>query len=84
MPPPGPLVCCLPAAVDESWTFVAANLVVRRSSSTSPALAVVQICRRGGLYETAASCAAAVDNNCDGLAGYEDPLCMGFLPPLPT
>lgn len=55
--------------------------MVRRKANDPNNRAVVAICRRGGLYESAASCAAGIDNNCDGLAGAADPYCLPYLSP---
>ena len=62
----------------ERWVYVGTGLTVRRLPSTSAGVAVVSVCRRGGL-ETAASCTADTDNDCNGLAGADDPACAAFL-----
>lgn len=59
-----------------------ANIVVRRLPPVRANVAAIQICRRGGFNETLASCLAERDNNCDGLAGADDPFCVGLLPPV--
>ena len=41
--------------------------------------AQVSVCRVGGA-ETAATCAAGQDNDCNGLAGRADPACASLLP----
>ncbi len=57
-----------------SWEEPTAGLVVRFRSMEASGAAVVSVCRRGGA-ETAASCAAGTDNDCNGLAGARDPVC---------
>ncbi|KAL4857219.1 hypothetical protein ACK3TF_002516 [Chlorella vulgaris] len=64
------------SAAGQSWQLPAAGLVVRLHGLTSTA-ATVSVCRKGGA-ETADSCAAGVDKDCNGLAGDKDPACFKF------
>ena len=82
-----PLSPALSTAGGQSWSSSAAGLVVRvRSISNdtgSAAAAVVSVCRRAG-PETVASCLAGSDNDCNGLAGRDDPSRSRLLPPAPV
>lgn len=60
-------------AAGGAWAQPAASLVVR-VKSFSAAGATVTVCRKAGA-ETAASCAAGLDNDCNGLVGAADPAC---------
>jgi hypothetical protein len=60
-------------AVGDSWTEPTAGLVVRHLGSSGGS-AAISVCRIGGA-ETAASCAALRDNDCNGLVGNADPTC---------
>lgn len=66
-----------PAAVNQTWTYAAASLVVRMRG-VEGAAALVTVCRKGGA-ETPATCAAGQDNDCNGLAGKADPACQPML-----
>ena len=57
----------------QAWEHSAAGLVVRLKALTSSS-ATVTVCRKGGA-ESVATCAAGVDNDCNGLAGARDPAC---------
>ncbi|KAL4439956.1 hypothetical protein ABPG75_002957 [Micractinium tetrahymenae] len=61
-----------------AWAQAAAGITVRVASLGSSG-AAVSICRQGGAAETAASCQAGVDWDCDGLVGAASPSCSAFL-----
>jgi len=61
----------------QAWELPGTGLVVRLQSFTRVA-AVVSVCRRGGT-ETAATCRAGIDNDCNGMAGPKDPACARLL-----
>ena len=65
-------------ASGQSWSQAATGLVVRLSS-VSGGFAHLTVCRKGGA-ETAATCAAGTDNDCNGLVGAADPACAAFQP----
>jgi hypothetical protein len=73
-PPPA----AKPATVGEAWLYAGTGLMVRRAASTASGVAVVSVCRRGGV-ETATTCIAGIDNDCNGKAGAADPACDAFL-----
>lgn len=51
-----------------------------RTQALAAGYADVVICRLGpAAREDAASCAAGLDNNCDGLVGSDDPQCQPFM-----
>ena len=64
-------------AAGQSWSQAATGLVVR-VSSMGGGFARLTVCRKGGA-ETAATCAAGTDNDCNGLVGAADPACAGLL-----
>lgn len=69
--------------VGQAWEYPAAGLVVRfravaAAAGSRSSTATVSVCRRGGA-ETAATCAAGTDNDCNGLAGAKDPACPALL-----
>jgi hypothetical protein len=68
----------LPPAVGDSWTHPILNVTVRRYPSTNPASAVVTLCR---YYrpEIPVSCKYALDYDCDGLTGLDDPDCAQYM-----
>ena len=68
----------LAVAVGGRFVYLGTTLTIRRLNSTSAGVAVISVCRRGGL-ETATSCAAETDNDCNGLAGADDLACAAFL-----
>lgn len=72
----------------QSWSSNATGLVVRLVAAYAGS-ATVTVCRPAGA-ETAASCSAGLDNDCNGLVGTQDPACARFAqlagrqqPPLP-
>ena len=65
-----------------TWQHAAAGLVVRVQAVASGS-ATVTVCRKGGA-ETAATCAAGTDNDCNGLAGPADPACAKLLAAAPA
>ena len=69
---------CLPLlpAVGESWEHAASGLVLH-FNHVANGTALVTACRKTGA-ETATSCAAGRDNDCNGLAGTADPACTKF------
>jgi hypothetical protein len=66
--------------VEQSWTYISANLVIRRRLSNIASYAVVQICRRGSGAETQYSCLNDIDWNCDGFSGADDAACIPWIP----
>jgi hypothetical protein len=66
------------SAEAEQWSSKLYSSLVVRVLSSGPSGATVSICRRGGV-ETAASCAAGRDNDCNGKAGIEDSGCRNFI-----
>ena len=64
-------------AAGQSWSQPASGVVVRHKGMAGSS-ALVSVCRSGGA-ETAASCAAGVDWDCNGLAGAADPACASLL-----
>lgn len=66
----------LPAA-GQSWAQPASGVVVRHQG-TDGGLALVSVCRSGGT-ETMTSCTTGVDNDCNGLAGVDDPACASMM-----
>ncbi len=60
-------------AAGAAWAQPAAGLVVRVKSVGATG-ATLTVCRKAGA-ETAASCAAGLDNDCNGLVGTADPAC---------
>lgn len=63
-------------AAGDTWRHAASGLVVRLAG-VGAGRATVTVCRKGGA-ETAATCAAGVDFDCNGLAGAKDPACAKF------
>ncbi|KAL4440139.1 hypothetical protein ABPG75_003140 [Micractinium tetrahymenae] len=61
----------------QAWTSNATGLVVRLASAFRGS-ATVTVCRKAG-NETAASCTAGLDADCNGLAGAQEPACTRFL-----
>ena len=61
----------------QAWADSTTGLVVRVTSIVS-GTANVTVCRRGGA-ETAASCQAGLDNDCNGVVGARDPACSRLL-----
>ena len=61
-----------------SWAVPHSGLVVRVLRSGEPGGATVSVCRPAG-PETAASCAAGRDNDCNGMAGVGDTACRRFM-----
>ena len=61
----------------QAWTHPTAGLVVRLKAAF-PGSATVTICRKAGA-ETLASCRAGADNDCNGLAGTADPVCVRLM-----
>jgi hypothetical protein len=75
------------AAAGDAYELPGTGLVLRLQTKSSGAAAVT-VCRRGGA-ETLATCQAGQDNDCNGLAGAEDPACAKLLaagarPPSPA
>lgn len=66
------------SAEAEQWSSKLYSSLVVRVLSGGPSGATVSICRRSGV-ETAASCAAGRDNDCNGKAGIEDAGCKNFI-----
>ena len=65
-----------PPAANQAWEQPESGLVVRVKSTGAKAAAVT-VCRRAG-RETLASCAAQLDNDCNGLTGSNDPTCTAL------
>ena len=67
-------------ALGESWSFAATGITLRFTGmmKAGGGTAVLTVCRKDG-EETAVSCAAGRDNDCNGLAGASDPKCLQFL-----
>jgi hypothetical protein len=89
LPPLGQRACCRPpqsqhkntppscvAAAGQAWEYPEAGVVLRVTALRGDAAAVT-VCRKAGA-ETAASCAAGVDADCNGLAGARDPACAAL------
>lgn len=82
---PEGLLPCLPCltsclslpAAGQSWAQPASGVVVRHQG-TDGGLALVSVCRSGGT-ETMTSCTTGVDNDCNGLAGVDDPACASMM-----
>ncbi|KAL4440189.1 hypothetical protein ABPG75_003190 [Micractinium tetrahymenae] len=70
-------------ADEQSYEQPGSGLVVR-VKALGPQAASVTVCRRGGMRETAASCANGQDWDCNGLAGPADSACAKLRPLMTT
>ncbi|KAL4858282.1 Autolysin [Chlorella vulgaris] len=66
----------------QHWSQAVSGVVVRvvsiPATSAATSSAVVTVCRK--VAESAASCAAGRDNNCNGKVGVADPACVKLMP----
>ena len=67
----------------QAYTHDATGLVFR-AVTLQVGLAKVTVCRKTASgHETAATCTAGLDGDCDGLVGAADPACLPWLAPAP-